>query len=149
MSALNKIIAANEAKIAAAKASPIQKALDNADKIIAANADLERISAGRTLEREVDRAIVRENANPQGLPPEDIAALDVPYSPSRSYVVGLPVVITVYADGSVKAEVDLSEASDIDSDHACLEQDTSDEVIDADSRTIENAVVQAEVVVSA
>lgn len=33
------------------------------------------------LDRAVDRAIARENANPRGLPPEDIAALDVPYLP--------------------------------------------------------------------
>jgi hypothetical protein len=31
------------------------------------------------FDRAVDRAIARENANPQGLPAADIAALDVPY----------------------------------------------------------------------
>lgn len=31
----------------------------------------------------------------------------------RNYTVGLPVTITVHADGSVTAEVDLSEASDL------------------------------------
>lgn len=72
--------------------------------------------ANNDLDRVVDLAIARENANPQGLPPEDIAALDVPYHPleeeSRTYNVFLPVTITVHPDQTVIAEVDLSEADD-------------------------------------
>lgn len=73
---------------------------------------------------------------------------------SRSYVIGLPVVITVYDDGTVKAEVDLSEASDLHDSSVSFDQtlealpdDERNEIMDADIDRIENAVVQARVIV--
>lgn len=73
---------------------------------------------------------------------------------SRTYVVGLPVVLTVHSDGSVTAEVDLSEASDLDDasiteDMQALPQDFLRNLMDADSKIIEDAVVQATVKVTA
>lgn len=106
------------------------------------------------LDRAVDRAIARENANPQGLPPGDIAALDVPYRPleeeSRTYVVSLPVSITIQPDGTVIAEVDLSEASDlrdasVTEDMEALPQGFLTSLLEADASIIENAVIQARV----
>lgn len=40
----------------------------------------------------------------------------------RSYVIGLPVVITVNDDGTLTAEVDLSEAADIHEDEDAYEK---------------------------
>ena len=63
--------------------------------------------------------------------------------PLRSYWIGLPVGINVYADGAVTYEVDLSEASDIaegqptDSDLVPLYPEA---VVDADTETVSAAV---------
>ncbi len=81
----------------------------------------------------------------------DAAPVD-PRAERRTYVVGLPVAITVDPDGVVSAQVDLSEASAIHEG-----QPTNDEgepeypadLVDADMNTIENAVIQALVKVSA
>jgi len=72
---------------------------------------------------------------------------------SRSYTVGLPVVISVEDDGSVSAWVDLSEASDLEHDNMPEEQRTGDEVadydmIDADSKAIRAALEAGTVTVS-
>lgn len=65
----------------------------------------------------------------------------------RTYVVGLPVVITVHPDGTVTAEVDLSEADDIFDASTPEEQDDSEEVLIADKETISDAVEQDRVTV--
>lgn len=65
-------------------------------------------------------------------------------SEPRSYVVGLPVVITVHPDGRVTAEVDLSEASDISDALPCDEHGVAlytDAQIDADAAVIEAAKI--------
>lgn len=67
---------------------------------------------------------------------------------TRTYCVGLPVVIVVSADGTVRAEVDLSEASDLwegvpTNDDMTLAF-TEDEV-EADIATVEAAVRNNEV----
>lgn len=74
----------------------------------------------------------------------------------RTYVIGLPVVITVHDDGTVTAEVDLSEASDLHDSSAsydealtALSDDERDAIIDADIDRVENAVIQATVRVTA
>lgn len=56
----------------------------------------------------------------------------------RSFVVGLPVVITVNSDGSIAVDVDLSEADDIE---------TEDEGIDLDlyARHIRSAILHEKV----
>lgn len=68
----------------------------------------------------------------------------------RTYVVGLPVVITIHPDGSVLAEVDLSEAYDI-YDGAPLDDDLmplyDDETINVDVLTVSAAVAAGQVVV--
>lgn len=76
----------------------------------------------------------------------------------RTYTIGLPVSITVYDDGTVKAEIDLSEADDApfeDSgshyEHvngAWVEVEPYDEdTLIADKERISEAVVQARVIV--
>ena len=55
---------------------------------------------------------------------------------ARTYVVGLPVLVTVDDDGTVTAEVDMSEADDLWSG----EPDYPTGVVDADIRTIAAAV---------
>lgn len=69
----------------------------------------------------------------------------------RSYVIGLPVVITVHPDGRVQAEVDLSEASDLfDSSVSYPEgQDDSEDTVIADIEAIDKAVEEKRVEVSA
>lgn len=68
---------------------------------------------------------------------------------SRTYVVGLPVVLTVHADGRVTAEVDLSEAYDVWDSSTPEGQDDSEDVLVADSETISAAVDAKTVAVSA
>ena len=58
----------------------------------------------------------------------------------RSYVVGLPVVLTIREDGSLLVEVDLSEASDLHDSSVAHAGDVSDAEIDADSALIEAAI---------
>lgn len=60
---------------------------------------------------------------------------------ARSYVIGLPVIVTVHEDGTVSAEVDLSECDDL---HEATEDSespayTSAEV-DADIATVGAAI---------
>lgn len=57
---------------------------------------------------------------------------------SRSYVVGVPLVVTVSRSGHVTFEVDLSEVGDIDEDEDAAER-YSDAVIAADILTAEGA----------
>lgn len=56
----------------------------------------------------------------------------------RSYVIGLPVVLTVHDDGRVTAEVDLSEASDLGD--ASTPEDQPEDAADADTERITRAV---------
>jgi len=74
---------------------------------------------------------------------------------SRTYVIGLPVVITVADDGTVTAEVDLSEASDLHDSSAsyderldALPEPERDAVIDADIAAVQKAVEEGRVVTS-
>ena len=69
-------------------------------------------------------------------------------SDTRYYVIGLPVVIAIDADGTVRAEVDLSEASDLRDASAPEEQDNSDDLVDADIAAIDAALEAGKVVVS-
>lgn len=57
----------------------------------------------------------------------------------RSYVIGLPVVITIDDDGKVTAEVDLSEATDIHEDEEAAEN-YGDEQVTADRIHIDNTL---------
>lgn len=59
---------------------------------------------------------------------------------SRTYVVGLPVVLTVHDDGRVTAEVDLSEAYDVWDASTPDGQDDSEDALITDSETISAAV---------
>lgn len=70
--------------------NPIEKALAQADAIIAAQNALEALSReGRLVvipvgdgpfTKAADAAIAKENANPQGLPADDIEALQASYT---------------------------------------------------------------------
>lgn len=68
---------------------------------------------------------------------------------SRTYVIGLPVVITVYDDGTVTAEVDLSEAADLND--ASIPEGQADDIgtLDRDSAAVEDAVEAKRVTVTA
>lgn len=68
---------------------------------------------------------------------------------SRTYVIGLPVVVTVHDDGRVEAEVDLSEAYDVWDASTPEGQDDSEDVLTADSEAISAAVEDKTVAVSA
>lgn len=57
---------------------------------------------------------------------------------ARFYAVGLPVGVTIYADGTVHFEVDLSEVSDIDEDDDAYER-YGDEQVAADALTVSAA----------
>lgn len=57
----------------------------------------------------------------------------------RSYVIGLPVVITIDDAGKVTAEVDLSEATDIFEDEEAAEK-YGDEQVTADRIHIDNTL---------
>lgn len=63
---------------------------------------------------------------------------------SRTYIVSLPVSITIQPDGTVIAEVNLCEASDIHDDTYPEDQDRRQR-LDRDADIIENAVIQARV----
>lgn len=62
----------------------------------------------------------------------------------RTYVIGLPVVITVHDDGTVEAQVDLSEASDLDDG---LTEVVDDELLEADVKRVRTAVDAGAVIV--
>lgn len=64
-----------------------------------------------------------------------------------TYVVGLPVVLTVHVDGTVSAEVDLSEAGDLDSSTSAPE-DQDPSTLDDDRTLIDQAVAASAVRVS-
>jgi hypothetical protein len=66
---------------------------------------------------------------------------------SRQYVIGLPVVITVASDGTVTAEVDLSEADDIYDVSVPEGQDTSASALDHDASRIAHAASTGQVTV--
>lgn len=58
----------------------------------------------------------------------------------RSYVIGLPVIITVNPDGSVEAGIDLSEADDLDDDSGGRPDDLTDGQLLTDMRRVREAV---------
>jgi hypothetical protein len=66
----------------------------------------------------------------------------------RSYVIGLPVVVTVYPDGRVTAEVDLSEADDVWEATICEGQPDDEDTLTADKEAISLAVEEMRVEVS-
>ena len=63
---------------------------------------------------------------------------------ARTYVVGLPVMVTVYDDGRCTYEVDLSEADDLWE----TEPDYPTSVVDADIATVSAAIAAGTITVT-
>lgn len=89
---------------------------------------------------------------PEGIDLDALRAAldDPPAEGGRSYVLGLPVVMTVHPDGRVSAEVDLSEADDLfdSSTSVCEGQPDDEDTLIADKEVIAAAVEARAVIVT-